>query len=147
MKFTLDTNTVELVLGLLGIVGWLFRLSSRVGVWEEKFKHTDEFVADMRKIFITNSLLDAQRRGVLQVSSPLRPNQAILDAFGDLGVRIVRHYNENGLSRESNDVGEIGGLQRHLVRHEEVTSRDRTPRRSVSVAATSGASRKSTSHG
>ena len=104
MKFTLDTNTVELVLGLLGIVGWLFRLSSRVGVWEEKFKHTDEFVADMRKIFITNSLLDAQRRGVLQVSSPLRPNQAILDAFGDLGVRIVRHYNENGLSRESNDV-------------------------------------------
>jgi len=104
VKFTLDTNTVELVLGLLGIVGWLFRLSSRVGVWEEKFKHTDEFVADMRKIFITNSLLDAQRRGVLQVSSPLRPNQAILDAFGDLGVRIVRHYNENGLSRESNDV-------------------------------------------
>ena len=104
MKFTLDTNTVELVLGLLGIVGWLFRLSSRVGVWEEKFKHTDEFVADMRKIFITNSLLDAQRRGVLQVSSPLRPNQAILDAFGDLGVRIVRHYNENGLSRESNDI-------------------------------------------
>ena len=104
MQFTLDSNTIGFILGLLGIIGWLTKLGNRVGSWEEKLKHTDDFVTDMRRIFITNSLLDAQRRGVLQTSSPLRPNAEILKSFGDLGVRIVAYYNSNGLATQSDDV-------------------------------------------